>query len=369
VTPTDTSVVLDVRHRARGADLTLTVPSGGVVAILGPNGAGKSTLLSMVAGLVRPDDGVVRIGARTLTDSAQRIDVPPHRRRVALLAQDALLFPHLSALANVAFAPRARGAGRAESERLARRWLEAVDAADLADRRPRALSGGQAQRVALARALAADPDVLLLDEPFAALDAESAPAMRRVLREVLAETSRTTLLVTHDRVDALTLAGEVAVVDAGRVVEHGTVRDVLTAPRTRFAAALVGVNSIEGTITAPDTLTTASGVAVQGRAPDPLDAGSSAVALLHPTAVSVFVDPPRGSPRNVLPVQIGHVESTGSSVRITSTAAAGLPALHADVTVAAATELDLVPGRRVHFVVKAGEVALHAAAPGAPTPR
>lgn len=357
----DLSLHVDARSSARGVDLTVTVPSGAVTALLGPNGAGKSTLLAFAAGLVRPDEGTVRIGARMLTDTGSGHHVPPHRRRVALLAQDPLLFPHLDVLQNVAFAPRSRGDGRARSIRIARDRLDTVGALDLADRRPRELSGGQAQRVALARALAADPDVLLLDEPFAALDADSAPMMRRVLREVLQETSRTTVLVTHDQVDALTLAHRVAVVENGRVVETGTVHDVLRAPRSTFAATIAGVNSIEGRFTAPDVLTTASGTDIRGHTEEPVVTGSAGVALLHPTAVAVFVDAPVGSPRNVLPVEIDHVESTGASVRITSVSTGGLRPLHADVTVAAATELDLVPGRRVFFVVKAGEVALHRA--------
>ena len=169
------------------------------------------------------------------------------------------------------------------------------------------------------------------------------------------------MLVTHDQVDALTLAHHVAVVENGRVVETGTVHDVLRAPRSTFAATIAGVNSIEGRFTAPDVLTTASGTDIRGHTDEPVVTGSAGVALLHPTAVAVFVDAPVGSPRNVLPVEIGHVESTGASVRITSVSTGGLRPLHADVTVAAATELDLVPGRRVFFVVKAGEVALHRA--------
>ncbi|HKV19942.1 MAG TPA: ATP-binding cassette domain-containing protein, partial [Mycobacterium sp.] len=140
-----------------------------MLAILGPNGAGKSTVLHAIAGLVRPDPGVVRLGDRTLTDSAAGVFVPTHARRVGMLLQDALLFPHLSVAANVAFAPRSdhRRRHRRDARATAAHWLTQVDASELADRMPRQLSGGQAQRVALARALAAEPDVLLLDEPLA----------------------------------------------------------------------------------------------------------------------------------------------------------------------------------------------------------
>ncbi|WP_166618099.1 ATP-binding cassette domain-containing protein, partial [Kineococcus vitellinus] len=159
----------------------MEVAPGEVLAVLGPNGAGKSTLLALLAGLLRPTGGRVVLDGRVLSE-ARGAFVPPHRRGVGLLAQEPLLFPHLGVAANVAFGPRSAGASRARAHREALRWLEAVGAADLAERRPRQLSGGQAQRVALARALAADPRLLLLDEPLAALDAAAAPQVRQVLR-------------------------------------------------------------------------------------------------------------------------------------------------------------------------------------------
>ena len=174
-----------------------------------------------------------------------RVDVAPHRRRIALLAQEPLLFPHLSVLDNVAFGPRSAGAGRSESRGRAREWLEEVGIGDLADRRPAQLSGGQAQRAAVARALAAEPDLLLLDEPMAALDVAVTPALRQTLRRVLAE--RTCVVVTHDVLDALLLADRVLVLEGGRVVEQGPTREVLTRPRSAFAARLAGLNLVVGT--------------------------------------------------------------------------------------------------------------------------
>ena len=155
---------------ARRFDVEFDVAAGEVLAVLGPNGAGKSTALHVIAGLLRPDTGVVRVGGRTLTDTAAGIQVATHDRRVGLLLQDPLLFPHLSVQANVEFAPRSRGAGRARARAAAERWLGEVGVSDLAGRKPGQLSGGQAQRVAIARALAAEPEVLLLDEPLAGLD-------------------------------------------------------------------------------------------------------------------------------------------------------------------------------------------------------
>jgi len=220
-------------------DVSFTLGEGETLAVLGPNGAGKSTLLDVLSGLVRPDSGQVRLDGTTLvsTGGDERDNwVAPHARGVALLAQEALLFPHLSVRDNVAFGPRSAGVDRAEARRIAERWLRRVDATGLADQRPRRLSGGQAQRVAVARALATEPRLLLLDEPFGALDAGVAPAMRRLLAEVLAE--RAVVIVTHDPLDALALADRVIVLDEGRIVEEGPTREVLLNPRTEFTRLL-----------------------------------------------------------------------------------------------------------------------------------
>jgi molybdate transport system ATP-binding protein len=221
VTP-DRSLALAASVPDRGLDAALEVRAGETLALLGPNGAGKSTLLSLVAGLLRPHDGHVTLGGRVLTsvqDGTTRTWVAPHRRRVGLLDQRPLLFPHLSVADNVAFGPRSTGVRRAEAHATALRWLAAVGLEDRADTRATALSGGQAQRVAVARALAAAPDLLLLDEPLAALDVDVAPALRHRLREVLAD--QTAVIATHDVLDALLLADRVAVVEDGRVVEEG----------------------------------------------------------------------------------------------------------------------------------------------------
>src|SRR4029079_1626297 len=169
----------------------------------------------------------------------------PHARGVALLAQEPLLFPHLSALDNVAFGPRSGGRQRSASRAVAQRWLAEVDAEEYADRRPAQLSGGQAQRVAIARALAADPRLLLLDEPMAALDVAGPPAARQTLWRVLKD--RSAVIVTHDVLDALLLADRVVVLDGGQVVEEGPSSVVLAEPRSAFAARIAGLNLIEGT--------------------------------------------------------------------------------------------------------------------------
>ncbi|NQX26958.1 ABC transporter ATP-binding protein [Microbacteriaceae bacterium VKM Ac-2854] len=227
---------------ARGFDLALSLRSGETLAVLGPNGAGKSTLLALLAGLQRADAGRAELDGTVLFDG--RAQLPPHRRSVSLLAQQALLFPHLSVLDNVAFGPRSTGMRRGEADARARELLRRVDALDLAERRPAQLSGGQAQRIAVARALATDPALLLLDEPMAALDVTVAPQLRRILRDVLAE--RTAIIVTHEVLDAYLLADRVAVIRDGRIVEEGATRDVLERPRTAFTAQLAGLNLFTG---------------------------------------------------------------------------------------------------------------------------
>ncbi|TRW84811.1 ABC transporter ATP-binding protein [Mycolicibacterium sp. 018/SC-01/001] len=343
----------------RGIDLHLTVADGEVVAVLGPNGVGKSTVLQTIAGLVRPDSGHVRIGDEVVTDVAAGVFVPAHRRGVALLAQRPLLFPHLSVAANVAYGPRCSGLSRRAANERSRRWLDAVDAGTLAERRPARLSGGQAQRVALARALAAEPRLLLLDEPFAALDVGAAAALRRTVRDLLRQDTRSAVIVTHDVLDALAIADTAVVIEDGRIVEQGPVRSVLTAPRSDFAAGIAGMNLVSG-VAGAQTLRTPWGLELAGTGD--VEPGAAAVALFQPAAVAVHTEAPRASPRNVVPVTIADVVLRGNAVRIRGGDwPDGSPGPAADVTPAAVVDLGLEPGRQVFFVVKAQEVGLHPA--------
>lgn len=340
---------LSVRLRdvARRVAVDLSMQAGRTTALLGPNGAGKSTVLTAVAGTHRPDEVDVRLGGRDLSGLAA------HRRRVALLAQDPLLLPHLDALDNVAFGPRAQGRGRREARRLAAGWLETVGATGLEDRRPAQLSGGQAQRVAIARALAAEPEALLLDEPLAALDVDAAPEIRHVLRQVLA--GRTVVLVTHDVVDAALLADQAVVLEQGRVVESGPVTDLLSAPRTPFAARLAGTNLLQGRAV-DGGLQATDGTVMRGIGGEQLAPGTAAVATFRPDTVAVHAAPPGGSPRTVLPGEVVAVEPSGSAVRLRVRSTMGV--LVADLTPAAVAELDLRTGARVHLAVKAAAVRI-----------
>jgi molybdate transport system ATP-binding protein len=347
----------------RGVDIEFAIAAGEVLAVLGPNGAGKSTALHVIAGLVRPDSGVVRLGDRALTDTAAGVFVPTHARRVGLLLQEPLLFPHLSVAANVAFAPRSRHRrmSRREARATAAHWLAQVDAADLADRMPRQLSGGQAQRVALARALTAAPDVLLLDEPLAGLDVATATAMRRLLRNTLSLDGRSAVLITHDLLDVLTLADRVLILESGRAAETGSAASVLAAPRSQFGARFAGVNLVSGTAGPHGALNTEWGAAWQGNPEPDVAIGKAAVAVFKPAAVAVYRDNPHGSPRNTLEVTIAELDSAGPSIRVRSDEQPdGAPGLAADITAESAAELRLAPGERVYFSVKAAEVTVAA---------
>jgi molybdate transport system ATP-binding protein len=345
----------------RGIDLELQLQPGEVVALLGANGAGKSTLLSLISGLVRPDSGRITLDEQVLVDVDRKVWVPSHQRGVVLLAQQALLFPHLTAAANVAFGPRSRGRSRGDAKAEAARWLAAVDATEFAERRPVQLSGGQAQRVAIARALAADPALLLLDEPMAALDVAVAPALRQLLRRVLRDTRRTAVLVTHDLIDALSLADRVIVLEGGRIVEDGPTRTVLSHPRSAFAARIAGVDLITGTAES-HALFTPEGLRIQGIVDPACVPGQHAVAVFSPAAVAVHVHSPTGSPRNHFAVIITELEPRGELVRVhAADTTGGTGDLVADITAAAAADLDLIPGKPVHYAIKATEVRIYPA--------
>ncbi len=339
---------------ARGFDVSLSLGATETVAVLGPNGAGKSTLLSVLAGLLRPDAGRAQVDGRVLFElgAGRNAWTAPHRRGTGLLAQEPLLFPHLTVLENVAFGPRSAGAAKVQARQTARHWLAEVDASELAARRPGELSGGQAQRVAVARALAADPELLLLDEPMAALDVHAAPLLRRLLKRVLS--GRRAIIVTHDVLDAYMLADRVVVLEAGTITEEGPTREVLQRPRSRFAAGLAGLNLVAGTVTATG-LRTASGLEFTGQHDGPPVPGQSGVAAFPPSAVSVFPGEAHGSPRNSFPVTVTDLEPHGDQIRVRA------GELSADVTPAASADLGLAPGAAVYFVVKAAAVAIYPA--------
>ena len=335
-------------------DLRLTAAPGETVALLGPNGAGKTTALRALAGLEALSDGHIALDGVTLDRPRGRGRwMPPEHRRIGVVFQDYLLFPHLSAVDNIAFGPRRRGLGRAEARALAADWLERVGLGDFGKRRPGQLSGGQAQRVALARALAADPALLLLDEPLAALDARTRLDTRVELHRHLAGLAGPAVLVTHDPVDALMLADRLVVVEDGRAVQEGDGESVTARPRTDYIARLVGLNLYRGT---------ASGRTVR------LDSGATlttsealegdSFAAFPPSAVALFRSEPDGSPRNTWRAVVTGVHRHGDHLRVQLD---GPIRAAADVTPAAAAQLGLAPGQEVWAAVKAAEIRAYPA--------
>ncbi len=379
------SLEFDAQVAQRGFDVQLEIGDSERVAVLGHNGSGKSTLLNLLAGTLKPDSGRAVLDGKVLFDigDGRGVFTPPSARGVAMLAQDPLLFPHMTVLQNAVFGPRAAGASRSDARERARKWLEAVGIEDLEGRRPSQISGGQAQRAAIARALAANPSMLLLDEPMAALDVAVAPALRRVLRDVLR--AQATMIVTHDLLDAVMLSQRVVVLEKGKVAEQGPTEDVLEHPTTPFAAGLAGLNLVRGTYQG-GAVVTEDGTKVVGSQrgktdyakTDPASSyfvegttrvrnhddevaqvknGDSAAAVFPPTAVSVFLEPPHGSPQNNLRGVISELEPNQELVRVRMRI--GEQLLLADVTVQAVAQLDLHPGKEVVFSVKASAVTIY----------
>lgn len=291
-------MTLDVDIRAHVGsfvlEAALSAHSGEVLAVLGPNGSGKSTLLGTIAGHFPASGGRIELGGRVLeahpAGSAHvGVWLPPERRRVALLGQRAMLLPHLSALENVAFGPRAQSVPRATARERASAWLDEVGMSEYAQRRPAQLSGGQQQRVALARALASEPDALLLDEPFTSLDMQTATQARRLIAEQRDRVGVPMILVTHDPMDAVVLAERTVVLREGRVVQQGATAEVLGHPGSQFVAAMAGVNLIAGTAEAEGTLRSVDGLCWAGGG-DRLTSGDASTCVFAPGSVRIHED-------------------------------------------------------------------------------
>lgn len=339
------SVLIDgrVEQGSFNLEMSLSFESGTVTGVLGPNGSGKTTLLRAIAGLTCLTSGSLTV------DGADWTSLAPQERSVGLVLADPVLFPHLSATDNVAFGPRSRGVAASTARRRALQELDALGIADLAGRKPKALSTGQAQRVALARALATEPKVLLLDESLAGLDPQTRTTVRGVLASRLAHFDGTTIMVTHDPVDALTLADELVFLEGGRLTQRGTPAQVSAAPRSTYAATLVGLNLLPGTGSGNGLVATGLG-AVQTTS----GASGEVWVSIRPNAVSLWQQPPAGSPRNAWRLAVTGVEITGQTARILLSGDDSR--LVAEVTTLAVRDLGLVAGSEVWASVKATEV-------------
>ena len=394
----------------RGWNVDAALRPGLVTAVVGHNGAGKSTLAQVIAGTLRLDSGRAQIGERVVDDAATF--VPARRRGVAMVSQAPRIFTHMSVVANVAFPLRVRGVGRAEARAAALDQLRAVGIADLAHRRASDLSGGQAARVAIARALVFRPEVLILDEPTAALDVEATAQVSAVLRERLMGAGITTLLVSHDIAEVLALASHMIVMGEGRVVEEGSPARVLASPASVFAARLAGLNIVTGPAVvrrglvgvrvgegalwaAADSPESETETARAGRegadaapgadaggapgggsssgvggadaapgadagSPEPLPASPAGeparVALTFPPeAVALSREESHASPRSVLPGVVAGVDLDGSLVSVRVALAGGV-SVSARVTASGWADLGLGVGDSLWVSVKATQV-------------
>lgn len=363
----------------RGWKVDAELRPGLVTAVVGHNGAGKSTLAQVIAGTLRLDQGSARIGERVVDDAATF--VPARRRGVAMVSQAPRIFTHMSVLANVAFPLRVRGVGRAQAREAALEQLRAVGIDDLAHKRASDLSGGQAARVAIARALVFRPEVLILDEPTAALDVEATTQVSSVLRQRLTGAGITTLLVSHDIAEVLALASHMIVMGDGRVVEEGEPARVLASPQSVFAARLAGLNIVAGPIvTRPGMVGVSVGSGVlwaadlsgfdsdgagvvdnaAGDAADDVASGGSnqggRVALTFPPeAVALAREESHASPRSVLPGVVAGIDVDGSLVSVRVALAEGV-SVTSRVTASAWAELGLGVGDSLWASVKATQV-------------
>ena len=340
---------------ALALDVELDVAPGRCLAIAGPSGAGKSSALRVAAGLLRPDRGRVTCGDVVWLDTERGIHRNPEDRRCGYVFQDYALFPHLRAWQNVAYALRDQP--RAVRRQQARDWLHRFGLDDVAEARPGTLSGGERQRVALARALARRPDVLLLDEPLSALDTRTRAGASRQLAEALRDTNVPAILVTHDFAEAALFGDEVAVIDAGRVVQRGTASELAARPATAFVADYTGAVVLRGTAAPEQDGTTVVTLAGGERIRSTDAAAGPVAATVFPWEITVERPgpvPPR-SAQNRIDAHVATITTVGARVRLGLT---GPEHLSVEVTATAVAHLHLQPGTPVSATWKAAATRL-----------
>ncbi len=338
------------------AELLLPAGHGPVTVLFGPSGSGKTTVLRALAGLDRPDEGTIVHDGETWLDTARGVFVPARRRRTGFLFQDYALFPHLTARENVAFG--LHGAAGAERDRRTAETMALLRLDGLGGRRPSELSGGERQRVALARAIAPSPRLLLLDEPLSALDAPTREELRGELRALLLRLGVPTVVVTHDRIEALALGDRMAVMVDGRTRQHGSVAEVFERPGDRDVARCVGVDTVLAgrVVGSVDGLATVEAHGLRLSAVDRGLAGDVWALLRAEDVVLERGGGARSSARNHLPARVTAVAPEGPLVRVSL--ACGDARLSALVTRASRADLALEDGAEVVAVVKAPSIHL-----------
>jgi molybdate transport system ATP-binding protein len=340
---------VDVAHSVGDFHLKVQFETGrGIAVVVGPSGAGKSLTLRLVAGIDKPDHGRITLGGETLVDTDRGAWVRPQDRRVGMVFQDSLLLPHRTVLDNVALAVRDKPKRLRRAEAMG--WLSEVDGQGWADRFPHQLSGGQAQRVALARALAGEPQILVLDEPFNALDPLVRHRLRLLVMDLVRRRDVPALFVTHDATEAFLLADEIHIIEDGAVTQSDTPDRVRLRPRSGYAAELAGSNLVHG-------LAHDGRVDVGGHALRIADHGvvGPVLATIKASAIGIHNTEPHGSSRNIWQTDINLIERLGERVRL----GLGDPLpLTAEITEEAAAALDLEEGAAVWVSIKATEIGV-----------
>lgn len=325
-------------------DIDTTISSGTVTAVLGPNGSGKSTLLRTLAGLQEINSGEIRFGDR-IVNAAPSIHVSPQKRSVGVVFQDYALFPHLTVEQNIAFGPRSLGASKKEAQTQSRAQMNSLGITQLANRKPGQISGGQGQRVALARALATQPDVLLLDEPLAALDAQTRESVRTELDRHIKAFAGCVVFVTHDPLDAMLLADRVIVLENGVITQDGTPSELAMRPATSYVATLMGVNLIRGNAHAGVLHVDGGGVI---QIPQHSLEGE-VLAVLRPESITLHINEPEGSARNVWQGTVSGLAPMHDRIRVSVEAS---PPVVATITHSALADLKLAVGASIWISAK-----------------
>ncbi|MBA2391624.1 MAG: ATP-binding cassette domain-containing protein [Ktedonobacteraceae bacterium] len=360
--------------------LSFSAEPGKTTVLLGESGSGKTTVLRVLAGLLHPQHGRISLDETLYFDSKMRIVVPPQQRPFGYVFQDYVLFPHLSVFENVAFGLRAQHLSRSLIRQRVGEALDQVHLNGFDQRRPMQLSGGQQQRVAIARALALQPVLLLLDEPLSALDVQTRREVRHELRHILAEVGITTILVTHQYLEALVFGQQILVLDAGKVVQRGEQRDLLTYPRSSYVAELIGINFFRGHLVRQETNALyaiqlqngAQSVEIIAALKEHLPTekvptiGEDAYVIVDPRSITLYQNPPESSARNVFRGEIVQMLRLGLSplhdderVRVSILLNESMPPLTAEITETSAARMQLHDGKIIYASFKATEASVY----------
>ena len=369
---------LDTHLNTFHLDVNFSAGKGKTTVLLGENGAGKSTVLRLLAGLLHPERGHISLEGFTYFDSERHLAIPPQERPFGYVFQDYVLFPHLSVFENVAFGLRAQHLPRKVVRHRVSEALEQVHLAGYDQSRPTQLSGGQQQRVAIARALALHPQLLLLDEPLAALDVQTRREVRQELRQILSGTGITTVMVTHQYLEALLFGYHILVLEQGRVIQQGSQRDLLQYPRSSYVAELVGMNFFRGRVIRCETgaLCTIQlqnngrpGIEISSALEEQIQkipgAGDEAYVLVDPRSITLYQTLPDSSARNVfqgtivqllrLGAPFGNGSEHGGRVRVSILVDDSVPPLTAEITEASSNRMELSEGKMIYATFKATE--------------